>query len=88
MDLVRDLKERHGKTIVLVLHDLNLAARYADFVVMMKGGRVVAAGSPRDVFTHEVLGEVFSIEAHMVYGDDGAVLFCAPVRSLQSEVEA
>ena len=86
MDLVLRLKEHHGKTIVLVLHDLNLAARYADHIVMLKDGRILAGGSPRAVLTAAILREVFSIEAHLVYDDDGRVLFCAPVCSLHKEV--
>src|SRR6476620_10301498 len=44
LDLLRDLRRRHGTTVVMVLHDLNLAARYADHVVALRGGRLVAAG--------------------------------------------
>jgi iron complex transport system ATP-binding protein len=47
----------------MVLHDLNLAARYADHLVAMKAGRVVAAGRPREVLTPELLAEVFGLQA-------------------------
>lgn len=88
MDLVKDLNQRHGKTIVLVPHDLNLAARYADDIVILKQGRDVVSGSPRDVLTSPILREMFSIEAYLVYGEDGGLLFCAPLGSLPEDVSA
>ena len=49
LDLIQNLNRTHGKTIVLVLHDLNQAARYADRMVALKAGRIVADGSPREI---------------------------------------
>jgi iron complex transport system ATP-binding protein len=46
-----------------VLHDLNLAARYADHLVAMRDGRIVAAGPPREVLTPELLADVFGLQA-------------------------
>ena len=46
LDLLADLNARRGTTVVMVLHDLNLAARYADHLVAMRDGRVVAEGTP------------------------------------------
>jgi iron complex transport system ATP-binding protein len=85
MELVRQMQEHHGKTLVLVLHDLNLAARYANHIVMLKKGSVFAEGTPRAVLTPPNLREVFSIEAHLAYDDEGRVLFCGPTTSLQQE---
>ncbi|WP_193597682.1 ABC transporter ATP-binding protein [Microbacterium sp. YJN-G] len=61
LDLLTDLCVSHGTTIVMVLHDLNLAARYADELVAMKDGRVHAAGTPHDVVTAELVQEVFGL---------------------------
>ena len=52
-----------GCGVVMVLHDLNLAARYADRLVAMKDGRIVAQGAPREVLTPELLDEVFGLRA-------------------------
>jgi iron complex transport system ATP-binding protein len=50
----------------MVLHDLNLAARYADRLVAMKGGRIVQAGEPGDVLTEWLLSEVFGLDARVI----------------------
>ncbi|MFH5821324.1 ABC transporter ATP-binding protein [Georgenia sp. AZ-5] len=66
LDLVDTLHEEQGRTVVMVLHDLNLAARYADLLVVMNKGRVVAAGDPREVLTEQLLHEVFGLRATIV----------------------
>ncbi|MER6947124.1 ABC transporter ATP-binding protein [Nonomuraea sp. NPDC000554] len=66
LELVRHLHQAAGRTIVMVLHDLNLAARYADRLVAMREGRVVAAGTPHDVLTEDLLAEVFDLDAKII----------------------
>ncbi|GAA2336206.1 ABC transporter ATP-binding protein [Dactylosporangium salmoneum] len=66
LDLVARLHRERGRTIVMVLHDLNLAARYADHVVAMRTGRIVAQGPPAEVFTAPLLAEVFGLAALVV----------------------
>ncbi|WP_328989076.1 ABC transporter ATP-binding protein [Kribbella sp. NBC_01245] len=66
LDLVHDLNVVRGKTIVLVLHDLNLASRYADHLIALKGGQVVAEGPPRDVVTAELVEEVFGLPCAVI----------------------
>ncbi len=71
LDLVRRLAApaadgTRGRTVVTVLHDLNQAARYADHLVAMKAGRIVAEGHPQDVVTAELVREVFGLEAVIV----------------------
>ncbi|GAA1389126.1 ABC transporter ATP-binding protein [Luteococcus peritonei] len=62
LDLLTDLNRRRGTTVVMVLHDLNLAARYADHLVAMRHGRIVAQGSPDEVLTDAVVEEVFGLD--------------------------
>ncbi|GGQ03353.1 ABC transporter ATP-binding protein [Streptosporangium pseudovulgare] len=66
LELVRRLHGEHGRTVVMVLHDLNLAARYADRLVAMRAGRVIAAGTPHEVLTEPLLAEVFDLEAKVI----------------------
>jgi iron complex transport system ATP-binding protein len=66
LDLLAELNRRDGRTIVAVLHDLNLACRYADHLVAMRAGRVVAEGAPADVITPELVQEVFGVHCLVV----------------------
>jgi iron complex transport system ATP-binding protein len=66
LDLLADLNRTRGTTVVMVLHDLNLAARYADHVVALKSGRVVAEGTPSDVVTEELVADVFGLDCRVV----------------------
>jgi iron complex transport system ATP-binding protein len=66
LDLLTDLNRRHGSTIVIVLHDLNLACRYADHLIAMKSGEIVAEGAPADVVTVETVQDVFGMAAQVV----------------------
>ena len=62
MELCRDLHAR-GRTLVVVLHDLNQSCRYASHLIAMKDGRVVAQGSPADIVTTELVREVFGLDS-------------------------
>jgi iron complex transport system ATP-binding protein len=65
LDLVDDLHES-GCTVVMVLHDLNLATRYSDNLIVMRAGSVLAQGHPRDVITADLLYEAFGLRAKVV----------------------
>jgi iron complex transport system ATP-binding protein len=66
LDLLTDLNRREGTTMVLVLHDLNLAARYADHLVALKDGEVARQGAPAEVLTERFLTDVFGLRARIV----------------------
>lgn len=66
LDLLTDLNRDRGVTLALVLHDLNLACRYADHLVAMKAGRVVAEGAPGDIVTESLVEEVFGLRSTVV----------------------
>jgi iron complex transport system ATP-binding protein len=66
LDLLTDLNHSRGTTIVMVLHDLNLAARYADYLVAMAGGRVHVFGRPEDVLTQENVRRVFGLQSRII----------------------
>lgn len=60
--LLRKLNGESGKTIVAVLHDINLASRYCDHIIAMAGGAIVAEGTPAEVITAELIAKVFGLE--------------------------
>ncbi|MEV7828566.1 ABC transporter ATP-binding protein [Microbacterium enclense] len=66
LDLLTDLNRERGTTVAMVLHDLNLAARYADHLVAMAQGQVIAAGDPGDVLTEETVRRVFGLDSRVV----------------------
>ncbi|MBF6176330.1 ABC transporter ATP-binding protein [Nocardia blacklockiae] len=66
LDLVDRLHADLGRTVVMVLHDLNLAIRYSDRLVVMRDGRIVAQGPPADIVDADLLREVFGLEASVL----------------------
>lgn len=66
LDLVRALKKKLDRTVVIVLHDLNLAIRYSDHLIVMREGEVVASGTPTDIITSELLKEIFDLDAVVI----------------------
>ncbi len=70
--LVRERCDQRGASAAVVTHDINLAAEFADTVLLLKGGRSVAWGAPADVLTQQLVGEVFDVkvlvDAHPVSG--------------------
>jgi iron complex transport system ATP-binding protein len=65
LELLEKLNREEGRTIVMVLHDLNQAARFADHIIALKDGEIVKAGDAEEVITQEVLQKVFHIDAHV-----------------------
>jgi iron complex transport system ATP-binding protein len=86
MDLVRRAADELGRTVVVVLHDVNAASSHADRIVGMRGGRVVVSGTPEEVMRTEVLREVFGMEIPVaqVAGHRIALHWTASGRSGQS----
>lgn len=66
LDLVAELNATRGRTVVMVLHDLNQACRYAQHVVAMREGRIVAEGPPDQVVTEDLVREVFELDCRVV----------------------
>ncbi|MFC8125823.1 ABC transporter ATP-binding protein [Streptomyces sp. NPDC057302] len=65
LDLITDLNRRENRTVVMVLHDLNQACRYADHVVAMKAGRIAAEGTPAEVVTADLVRDVFDLKCRI-----------------------
>ncbi|MDO5511622.1 ABC transporter ATP-binding protein [Corynebacterium sp.] len=79
LDLLRTLNATRGTTVVMVLHDLNLASRYCDRLVALANGRVVAAGTPAEVITLDVIREVFDLESHILRDPVSATPLVVPI---------
>jgi iron complex transport system ATP-binding protein len=83
LELVGRLHAERGRTVVVVLHDLNLAARYAKRLVAMKDGALVASGSPDEVLTERLLADVFDLEARILPDPVTGTPMVVPVRRLR-----
>ena len=81
LELLVKLAHDKGRTLLVVLHDLNLAAAYADVLVMMRDGRIVHSGTPEAVFTAAHLKQVFGLDTHVIRDPNTERLVCVPTLS-------
>jgi iron complex transport system ATP-binding protein len=84
LDLVTKLNRERGRTVVMVLHDLNLAARYSDTIVVMKDGVVVTEGDPATVFTSAMLRDTFGLDADVLACPRTGMPIVVPISSAAS----
>ncbi|ACS85295.1 ABC transporter ATP-binding protein [Musicola paradisiaca] len=66
LDLFRELNQRHNRTLVAVLHDLNQACRYADHLIVMRAGQVMAQGQPSEIISAQLVQEVFGLSCVII----------------------
>ncbi|MGH3996820.1 MAG: ABC transporter ATP-binding protein [Pseudonocardiaceae bacterium] len=93
LDLVERLNTEAGRTVVMVLHDLNRAARYAQRLIAMRAGRIIAQGPPYEVLTEALLQEVFELDARVLADPVAGTPLIVPVgrrnrQPVNSEVPA
>lgn len=86
LKLLQQLNSEQNRTIVMVVHDLNHATRFAQHMVAIKQGSVVSEGAPEDVVTQEVLREVFGIVADIIPDPRTGVPLCLPFELVSSEI--
>lgn len=79
LDLLCELNQHQGRTVVMVLHDLNQACRYADHLVVMQAGRVYAQGVPAEVITETTVREVFGLESRILKDPVASTPMCVPI---------
>ena len=79
LDLLTDLNRRRGTTVVMVLHDLNLAARYADHLIALRDGNIHSAGDPIDVLTPEMVEAVFGMPSQVIVDPTSAKPLMLPI---------
>ncbi|MBJ9978168.1 ABC transporter ATP-binding protein [Pseudomonas sp. S75] len=78
LDLLRELNRREGKTVVMVLHDLNLASRYADHMVAVHDRRVCAQGRPAQILDQALVKQVFGLECRIIADPFFGTPLCIP----------
>ncbi|WP_424767337.1 ABC transporter ATP-binding protein [Paenibacillus sp. sgz302251] len=78
LDLLFDLNEQEKRTIVMVLHDINLACRYAHHIVAVKDGHIYAQGTPETMMTKELIHDVFDMECQMTVDPIFGTPMCIP----------
>lgn len=83
-ELIRDLAKA-GKTIVMVVHDLSSACRYADYLVAMQGGRIVAEGAPAEVVTGELVEQLYGVKCELLRDPHSGTPIIAGVRRVRTE---
>ena len=74
LELVDRLRADRGLTVLATMHDLSIAGEYADRLVLLAGGRVVAAGTPREVLTEELLAAHYRVRVKIIDGDQGPLV--------------
>ncbi|WP_439377896.1 ABC transporter ATP-binding protein [Amycolatopsis lexingtonensis] len=79
LDLLAELNAEDGRTVVTVLHDLNLAARYGDHLIAMKDGRIAAEGAPADILTAELVADVFGMPCRVIPDPVSATPLVVPI---------
>lgn len=78
LDLLTDLNRKRGTTIVMVLHDINLSARYADYIFALRKGRLVDQGTPSEVITSELIDKVFGLDCTVIKDPVSSSPFIVP----------
>lgn len=85
MEVVKSFVRKYRKSVIIAIHDLNLASRYVDRVLMLHDGGIYREGTPEAVFTPDVIAHVFGVTAR-VFKDDGR-LTIIPLEPIPSEYE-
>lgn len=78
LDLLTDLNRRYGTTIVMVLHDINLSARYADYIFALQEGKLVAEGEPSDIITDTLVKDIFGLNCTVIQDPISATPLVVP----------
>jgi iron complex transport system ATP-binding protein len=79
LDLLHNLNQQQGRTIVMVLHDLNQACRYADHLVAIKAGQIFASGEPKEVITEDIVQDVFNLKCRIYPDPIAGTPMCIPI---------
>lgn len=87
LDLLDELQSSKGKTIVMILHDLNLSCRYGDYLVAVQQGKVYTTGTPQQVMTEGMVRDVFNLECRIVPDPLTGTPMCIPMGRKVQRIE-
>ncbi len=76
LELLSKLNKEEQQTIVMVLHDINHASRYSDWIIAMKEGKVFKEGSPKDIITSEVIQELYGVKTQIIFDKEHTCPVC------------
>jgi len=82
MDIIQDLVRKNRITAIVAIHDLNLASRYSDRMIMMKNGRIIVAGDPREVLTAENIEAIYGVEVAITTKSDAP--YVVPLKPIKT----
>lgn len=83
LNLIKQINKDFDKTILLVLHDINLAARYADTIIALKDGKIRAQGSPKEILTSGLIQDIFEMENQIIEDPVFKTPLCIPIAPLR-----
>lgn len=69
LELIKELNEKFNMTVIMVLHDLNQAAKYSHRIIVLKGGEIVSIGKPKEILNKKLLMEVYGVESKIYYDE-------------------
>lgn len=79
LSLLKSLNQQSGKTILMVLHDINLAARFADHIIAIKEGKIWTAGAPNQIITESMIYDVFGLKSQIIQDPFHQTPLCIPL---------
>ena len=83
LKIVKQLNKKHQCTVVMVLHDINHAARFSDELIAMRGGEIITTGTPKEILTKEVMKKVFQIDAKIMFDEETGAPVCYGYETLE-----
>ncbi len=86
MEIIEKLNSERHMTILLVLHDLNQAARYSDRMIVLKEGAIYTDGTPHEVLTADLLADVFNVHANILIDPNSGAPICVPFGTVQAKL--
>jgi len=84
LELIKGLHGTMGRTILMVLHDLNQASRYSDHIIVINRGEIVAQGTPDEIIREDLLKEVFSIETRVIRDEENNCPYFIPLKGVEN----